>query len=126
VTIIPSITLRDLFPGQDFADCLRLNKKCQINLTILNMYKVPRSAIDLMSRMFEINPAKRITAHQALQHDFFHKDLNLPLDEKKEQKTMFQTSKMVEICKPLWRTEDFKDTALQGFQCDMLNFEGIP
>lgn len=56
------ITLKDLFPGQDYEEILRLNKKCQINLANLAMYKTPQEALDLIKQMLNPNPNDRITA----------------------------------------------------------------
>ena len=56
--VIDRITLRELFPGFDHEEILRLNKKCDINhsLSILNLYKCPLSAIDLISKMLKVVP----------------------------------------------------------------------
>jgi len=68
------LTLKDLFPGSDYQETLKLNKKCQFNLNVLTLYKTPKSAADLISRMLEVDPTRRIKALDALEHPFFLED----------------------------------------------------
>lgn len=55
-------TGKDLFPGVDYHEILKLNKKCSINLETLQLYRTPKEAIDLMTSMLKMNPKERITA----------------------------------------------------------------
>lgn len=45
-----------------------MNQECNINLECV---KAPLVAIDLLEKMLNQNPSKRITATQALEHSFF-------------------------------------------------------
>lgn len=45
------ITSKDLFPGTDYHEILKLNKKCIINLDTLGLYKTPASCLDLITKM---------------------------------------------------------------------------
>lgn len=63
-------TRQNLFPGQNTEAILKLNKKCHLNLSLLSMYRVPRSAYDLIVKLLSPNPATRISAEDALLHPF--------------------------------------------------------
>jgi calcium-dependent protein kinase len=42
------ITLKDIFPGTDYHEILKLNKKCLINLDNLSIYRTPPPALELI------------------------------------------------------------------------------
>ncbi|CAD8140070.1 unnamed protein product [Paramecium pentaurelia] len=96
------ITSKDLFPGNDYHEILKLNKKCIINLDTLNIYQTPQSAIDLINQMLQAVPQQRISAKQALDHPFFTGTF---IDRKQK----FQSSKkqLNNNIKP-WQTSTFK------------------
>ena len=60
------ITFKDLFPGTDHHEVLKINKKCLYNLDCLSIFKTPKSGIDLIRRMLQSDPKNRITAAEAL------------------------------------------------------------
>lgn len=64
--IFNRITFKDVFPGIDYDEILKLNKRCQINLSNLALYKTPPEAVDLIKRMLNPNPLERISARDAL------------------------------------------------------------
>lgn len=66
-------TGKDLFPGTDYHEILKLNKKCVINLETLALYRTPKEAVDLMQKMLKVTPKDRITAELALKHEYFAK-----------------------------------------------------
>ena len=41
-------TGKELFPGTDFHDILKINKKCNINIENLSIYRTPPEAVDLL------------------------------------------------------------------------------
>ncbi|CAD8142012.1 unnamed protein product [Paramecium pentaurelia] len=96
------ITSKDLFPGNDYHEILKLNKKCIINLDTLTFYQTPQTAIDLIYQMLQIDPNNRISAQQALEHPFF-------TDTYQDRKLKFQSQKKTikSISKP-WQTLTFK------------------
>ncbi|CAK85433.1 unnamed protein product (macronuclear) [Paramecium tetraurelia] len=96
------ITSKDLFPGNDYHEILKLNKKCIINLDTLSLYSTPQSAIDLISQMLQAVPHQRISAQQALDHPFFTGTFI-------DRKMKFQSSKkqLNNNSKP-WQTSTFK------------------
>lgn len=48
----------------------RLNCKCNIDLSNLILYKTPPEAKDLLEKLLEVDPCKRIDCEEALQHAF--------------------------------------------------------
>ncbi|CAK60031.1 unnamed protein product (macronuclear) [Paramecium tetraurelia] len=64
-----------LFPGKTSNEILRLNKICNIDLKILQLYKLTPEEIDLLKNLLEIDPEKRISAETALSHPYFQSDI---------------------------------------------------
>ncbi len=44
-----------------------------IDYGVVELYFVNKEAVDLLKQMLEKNPIKRISAEEAIDHDFFHK-----------------------------------------------------
>ncbi|CAD8140394.1 unnamed protein product [Paramecium pentaurelia] len=65
------LTGKELFPGTDYKEILKLNKKCQINDELLTLYRAPKEAIELIAQLLKINPKERISDQVALQHNYF-------------------------------------------------------
>ncbi|CAD8144768.1 unnamed protein product [Paramecium pentaurelia] len=109
------ITSKDLFPGNDYHEILKLNKKCMINLDTLSIYQTPQSAIDLIFQMLQIDPKNRITAQQALEHQFF-------TDPYQDRKLKFQQQKkcLNNNSKP-WQTLTFKQEKSDRLQIPEIN-----
>ncbi|CAD8053629.1 unnamed protein product [Paramecium sonneborni] len=96
------ITSKDLFPGNDYHEILKLNKKCIINLDTLNIYQTPQSAIELITQMLQPIPHQRISAKMALDHPFFTGTFI-------DRKMKFQSSKkQVNTNSKPWQTSTFK------------------
>ena len=49
-------------------EVFKLNRKCQIDWKILKIYRLEADTLDLLQKMLEINPFKRISAGEALKH----------------------------------------------------------
>ena len=58
---------RSPFNGKSFQEILNQNKNCQIDFNHEKLKKYPQIQ-DLLKRMLEVNPDKRINAGEALQH----------------------------------------------------------
>ena len=58
------------FDGKSFHDILTQNKQCNINFNNPKLKKFPH-ILDLLQKMLEMNPDKRISAKDTLNHDFF-------------------------------------------------------
>ncbi|CAD8172639.1 unnamed protein product [Paramecium octaurelia] len=71
-----------LFMGNTFNEVLGQNKKCNYTLDGPEMTSIPYEAQELLKRMLAKNPSERITAHQALESDYFNKPSS-PLQSKK-------------------------------------------
>ncbi|CAD8142915.1 unnamed protein product [Paramecium octaurelia] len=65
------LTGHSLFIGQNFDEVLKSNKMCQIDLDLpIDGVYITEQSIDILRRMLNKNPKIRISATQALQHQF--------------------------------------------------------
>ncbi|CAD8059983.1 unnamed protein product [Paramecium sonneborni] len=112
-------TGKELFPGSDYQEILRLNKKCNVVLDILSIYKTPPEAIDLISQLLKANPKERITAQNALLHPYFQKQYE-------NKKTKFQQSNVTKQ-NPVFQTQNFNSKVVniifQKFEDDIVEDE---
>ena len=61
-----------IFMGKTYSEIIVKNKQCKIKFSH-PMLKKNKVALDLLTRMLEVDPEKRITAEEALKHKFFEK-----------------------------------------------------
>ncbi|CAD8051241.1 unnamed protein product [Paramecium sonneborni] len=69
------LTGKPAFPGKSYNDVLAKNRKSEISFEGALFENVPQQAYDLLRKMLEIEPNKRITAQQALEHSYFSRRL---------------------------------------------------
>ncbi len=62
---------KSAFSGTSYNEVLAQNRAANIDLNEENCKKVDEDALDLLKMMLKKNPTERITAKQALNHDFF-------------------------------------------------------
>lgn len=60
-----------VFPGKKFNDVLKKNKACEIDLEKPEYENLSLQAKDLLRRMLEKEPFRRISAKDAKQHAYF-------------------------------------------------------
>ncbi|CAD8141470.1 unnamed protein product [Paramecium octaurelia] len=112
-------TGKDLFPGSDYQEILRINKKCNIVLDSLTIYKTPAEAIDLITQLLKINPKERITAQNALLHPYFSQKYE-------SKKIKFQQSNVTKQ-NPMFQTQNFNpkvvNLILQKFEEEIVEEE---
>ena len=65
------------FPGSEYNEVLAQNRACKIDFTKDMYQKIPPEWLELMKRLLEKDPKKRINATEALNHEFFVKDSKL-------------------------------------------------
>lgn len=62
------------FPGKTFDEVLDQNKSCKLNFDTFEYNQLPTSWLSLLKGLLEKDPKKRLTASQALAHEFFRKE----------------------------------------------------
>ena len=62
------------FPGKSRNTILNKNKECKIDYKSKKYEEVAGDGIDLLGKLLEKHPEKRITAAEALNHPFLIKD----------------------------------------------------
>lgn len=62
------------FPGKSRNTILNKNKECKLDYKAKKYEEIAGDGIDLMSKLLERQPEKRITAAEALNHPFLIKD----------------------------------------------------
>lgn len=65
------------FPGSEYNEVLAQNRACKIDFTKDMYQKIPSEWLDLMKRLLEKDPKKRINVTDSLNHEFFSKDSKL-------------------------------------------------
>ncbi|CAD8145155.1 unnamed protein product [Paramecium pentaurelia] len=61
---------KQAFPGKCYETVMKQNREATINFTIKQLQQVPSQAMDLMKRMLEKDPIRRISANDCLKHPF--------------------------------------------------------
>ncbi|CAD8098705.1 unnamed protein product [Paramecium primaurelia] len=75
------LTGKPAFPGKSYSTVVKQNREATIDFTIKQLQNAPNTAIDLLKRMLEKDPNKRITANQCLQHPFLAEMNQIMLDD---------------------------------------------
>ena len=70
------LTGEALFPGKKFNDVLRKNKACKFNIDSETYDNVDPLARNLLKKLLEVDPNKRITASQALLDPYFSQKIS--------------------------------------------------
>ena len=66
------LTKKPLFEGSRYDEVYKRNKEMQFNLNSEVYQHIDKEAMNLLRIMLEADPAKRISAQQALQHPYFY------------------------------------------------------
>lgn len=72
-----------IFPGKKYSEILAQNRSCDFDFSDDKYKKIPRDTLDLLMRMLEKDPRKRMNADDALQHPYFNNMMEL--DESSEE-----------------------------------------
>ncbi|CAD8180441.1 unnamed protein product [Paramecium octaurelia] len=75
------LTGKPAFPGKSYSTVVKQNREATIDFTIKYLQNAPQTAIDLLKRMLEKDPAKRITAKQCLEHPYLAEMNQIMLDD---------------------------------------------
>lgn len=62
---------KSIFKGKTYNDVLSENRLCSFNLNGHEYSNADPKVTDLLKSMLHINPAERITAEKALEHEYF-------------------------------------------------------
>ena len=73
-----------VFQGKKYNEILQQNRQCQFNFEKDVYSQINYKAFDLLTKMLEKNPQKRISAEKALIHPFFNEmdvefDIKVPI-----------------------------------------------
>ncbi len=68
LSLYASLTGRKLFKGKDQKEVIQLNRNCELNFQ--HVEKIDVCAADLLKLLLKKDPARRVSAEEALQHPF--------------------------------------------------------
>lgn len=60
-----------IFPGKKYNEILSQNRACDFDFTQDKYHEISPIAMDLLRKMLEKDPTKRVSAKKALQHIYF-------------------------------------------------------
>ncbi|CAD8174342.1 unnamed protein product [Paramecium pentaurelia] len=66
------LTGKSVFPGRSYTTIVNLNKEAKIQWNSSIFELIPKPAFDLLRRMLETDPKQRISAQEALKHEYFN------------------------------------------------------
>jgi len=81
-----------IFEGKKYNEILNQNRACDINLGKSMHQKLNPLVMDLLAKMLEKDPRKRISAEGALNHPYFNNEMDIEKDEKKIFQELTNTS----------------------------------
>ncbi|CAD8064444.1 unnamed protein product [Paramecium sonneborni] len=61
---------KQAFPGKSYTTVVKQNREAKIDFNIKQLQQVPNQAMDLLQKMLEKDPSKRISAADCLKHPF--------------------------------------------------------
>ena len=64
------------FPSSKLKKVIAMNKECDIKFTSRQFKNYSENCMDLLTRMLEKDPDKRISSKEALQHKYFFESSN--------------------------------------------------
>jgi serine/threonine protein kinase len=71
-----------VFQGKKYNEILQQNRNCHLSFDKEMYSKLSPKTFDLLTRMLEKDPSKRISADTALGHPYFHSDMDVEFESK--------------------------------------------
>jgi serine/threonine protein kinase len=68
---------KSIFPGKKYNEILTQNRACNFDFAQSQYKEINSHAVDLLKKMLEKDPSKRITAKKALCHQFFTNSMDV-------------------------------------------------
>ena len=68
------LTKRPIFEGFTYKEVLDKNKRLEMKILDKEIVKKSTESLDLLKKMLEADPKKRITAREALKHEFLKEE----------------------------------------------------
>lgn len=62
---------KSLFKGKTYNEVLNENRACNFSLEGPEYSSVDKKTMDLMAKMLKVSPKERISAEEALKHEYF-------------------------------------------------------